>query len=179
MSAGRDIPSALAQAVFHRVLAEDLTDELRGALAGAGLDVAALAAAVPRGTWERALELTAQALFPGAPADDGLRRLGRHLVDVLPQRGLVKKAWLSMARLLGPRRALKQGAGLKSDSSPVAVTVVDRGSHEVEVHVDDGRQPQLLAGLLEGLVALLGGKDVRVLVASVQPHGSVLVASWR
>jgi uncharacterized protein (TIGR02265 family) len=180
VSSKTTVPGKLVTAVFGTVLKDDLTTELKGSLAQAGLDVAAPAAdAVPREVWDRALEVTAQALFPGGA--DGLRKLGRHIVTVLPGRGLVKGPWLSVAKLMGVRRALKQGAQLggSSSQSPVTFKVIDRGSREVEVHVDEGRQSELLAGLLEGCVTILGGRDVHVLVASAQPSQSVLIASWR
>ncbi len=174
------IPGKLVGAVFGRVLAQDLTPELKHQLAREGVDVALPQPdSVPRETWDRAMEVTAAALFPKAEPPDALRHLGRHVVTVLPTRGLLKGPWLSMAKLLGPKRALKQGAELGVSNSPIHVKVVDRGSREVEVHIDDGKHPELLAGLLEGLVSILGGRDVHVLVASAQPASSVLIASWR
>lgn len=178
MSEKTTVPGKLVTAVFGQVLKQDLTTELVAALAAAGLDVLDQAGeTVPREVWDRALELTAQSLYPHDA--EGLRKLGRHVITVLPKRGLVKGPWLSVARLMGIRRALKQGAELGGASSPVHARVIDRGSREVEVHLDEGRQSELLAGLLEGLIALLGGRDVHVMIASAAPAHAVLLASWQ
>jgi len=178
VSARTTVPGKLVTAVFGQVLKQDLTTGLVGELAEAGLDVLSpVGETVPREVWDRALELTAKALYPNE--EDGLRKLGRHVITVLPKRGLVKGPWLTVAKLMGIRRALKQGAELGGSSSPVHAKVIDRGSREVEVHLDEGRQSELLAGLLEGIIALLGGRDVHVMIASAAPAHAVLLASWR
>lgn len=178
MSARDTIPGKLVTAVFGQVLKQDLTADLVAALAEAGLDLQDEAGeTVPRAVWDRAVQLTAESLYPDDA--EGLRKLGRHVITVLPKRGLVKGPWLSIAKLMGVRRALKQGAELGTGAaSPVHATVIDRGSREVEVHLDEGRQSELLAGLLEGIISLLGGREVHVMIASAAPAHSVLVASW-
>ena len=112
MSADRHIPGKLVKGVFQRALFADLSADLITALAAAGLDLSVpLHDAYPRTVWYRAIELTAASLFPDEAPDARLRRLGRHVIESLEARKLVKGPWLSMAKLMGPRRALSKAAG--------------------------------------------------------------------
>lgn len=175
-----NVPGQLVKAVFQRVLFQDLSAELIGALAHAGLDLSTpLKPAYPKAVWCRSIELTADSLFPEAAADARLRRLGRHLIESLESRKLVKGPWLSMAKFMGPRRALKQGAELGAQHSPIPLHVKERSSKELEVSLDEGDQPEFLAGMLEGLVEALGGKSAQVTVESVVHGRAVMAATWR
>ena len=171
------IPGKLIDAVFRRVLHDEIAAPLEAQLLAAGVNVNAPAAAeVAKEIWYQAIELTAAALFPG---HDGQRRLGRHVLDSLQSKKLVKGPFLTMAKMLGPKRALKQAAQYSDAFSPVPLRLEERDGKEVEVHADEGHQIDFLAGLLEGLVAALGGKDVRVLVDSQTSEKTVFVASWK
>jgi uncharacterized protein (TIGR02265 family) len=126
-----------------------------------------------------AIQLTADSLFPEAPHGQRLRKLGRHLIEALDERKLVKGPWLSMAKLMGPKRALKQGADMGAQYSPIHLAVKERGSKELQITVAEDGQPEFLAGLLEGLVHVLGGKAPHVKVESVAHGHAVMAATWR
>ncbi len=175
-----NVPGQLVKAVFQRVLFQDLSAELIGALAKAGLDLSVpVQPAYPKAVWCQSIELTAESLFPEAAPDARLRRLGRHLIESLESRRLVRGPWLSMAKLMGPRRALKQGAEMGAQFSPVALHVKERSSKLLEVSLEEDAQPEFLAGLLEGLVEALGGKSAQVTIESVVHGRAVMAASWR
>ncbi|MCU0695417.1 MAG: DUF2378 family protein [Myxococcaceae bacterium] len=180
MSGDRPIPGKLVKGVFQRVLFADLSAELIAALAGAGLDLSVpVQEAYPRPVWYRSIELTADSLFPDGDQASRLRRLGRHVIEVLEARKLLKGPWLSMAKLMGPRRALKQAAEMGGQYSPVQLDVRERSSRELEVTVAEDQQAEFLAGLLEGLVGVLGGKAPAVRVESAGNGRAVMAASWR
>lgn len=173
------IPGKMVEGVFKRVLAPDLTPSLISQLADAGVDVSVpMAHAYPRATWYRAIELTAEALYPGLPSATQQRRLGAHLIEALQSRHVIKGPWLSMARFMGPRRALKQAMDFV-DRSPIKLTITERTKTEFEVAVDDKEQPDFLAGLLEAAIQMLGGKAPQVALEGPRGDSNLFRATWR
>lgn len=172
------LPGSLVEAVFKRALGPDLTAPLVRELAELGLDVSIpLSAAVPRDVWHRAVACAARDLYPSFSAPEQLRQLGRHLASALQRRGLVRGPWLSMARLLGPRRALRQ-AREHLDRSPVRVSIHEHARTDFEIGVEAAEQPEFLAGVLEGALLAVGARDAHV--SLLGPRGGMLVfrATW-
>jgi len=177
--ATRAIPGRLVEGVFRKVLGPELTPELLEQLAGIGVDLSVpFHPAYPRPTWYRAIALTAAALYPKEEPPSQLRHLGRHVIHALKERDVIKGPWLSMARLMGPRRALKQAADF-AKGGPIHLALTEKGKHEFEVHVEEGQQPELLAGLLEGAVTMLGGKEPRAEIAAHSEHATTFLLRWR
>lgn len=173
------IPGKLVEGVFKRVLAVDLTPALKEQLATVGIDVSGpMTDSYPRAVWYRAVDLTAQALFPNTPRENQLRRLGVHVINSLQSRHILRGPWLSMARLMGPRRVLKQAMDFL-DRSPVKLTIKELSKREFEVSADDAEQPEFLAGLLEAAIEVLGGSQPKVLVQRISDGVSIFRASWR
>jgi uncharacterized protein (TIGR02265 family) len=174
------VPGQLVKGVFQRVLFQELSADLIGSMAAAGVDLSVpLQETYPKASWLRAIELTANSLFPDTPYADRLRRLGRHIIETLESRKMIKGPWLTMAKLMGPKRALKQAADLGVKYSPVRLDVKERSGKELEIDLDEDAQPEFLAGLLEGLVEALGGRDARVKVESATNGRAVMAATWR
>lgn len=173
------IPGKLVEGVFKRVLVQDLTPELIAQLAAVGVDLAVPAPPeYPRTAWYLAVELTAKALFPNEELSVQLRKLGAHIIASLQSRHVIKGPWLSMARLMGPRRALKQAMDF-TDRSPVKLTITERAKNEFAITVDDTEQSDFLAGLLEAAIAMLGGKAPAVSLEAVREGSSHFLATWR
>ncbi|MCC6337435.1 MAG: DUF2378 family protein [Myxococcales bacterium] len=177
--ATRAIPGKLVDGVFRKALGPDLTPALLEALAEVGVDLSVpLRPAYPRPTWYRAIEVTAAALYAHETPDAQLRLLGQHVMRALKDRDLIKGPWLSMARLMGPRRALKQAADF-AQGGPIKLTLVEKGKHEVEIHVEEGAQPEFLAGLLEGTIFLLGGKEPSAAIGARTAVSTTFLTRWR
>ena len=173
------IPGKLVEGVFKRVLAPDLTPELIKQLAAVGVDVSGpMEPSYPRTAWYLAIELTANALYPGDALPVQLRRLGAHVISALQARQIIKATYLTMARLMGPRRALKQAMDF-SERSPVKLTITERSKSEFLISVDDTEQPDFLAGLLESAIAMLGGKAPEVSLEATREGSSDFRATWR
>lgn len=173
------IPGKLVEAVFKRVLAPDLTPPLTAQLASVGVELSApMEANYPRTTWYLAVELTAKALYPDDELPVQLRKLGGHIITSLQTRQLIKGAWLTMARLAGPRRALKQAMDF-TDRSPVKLTITERSKTEFEISVDDTEQCDFLAGLLEAAITMLGGKNAGVTLEGTRENAAQFRATWR
>lgn len=173
------IPGRLLRAVFGRVLADDLSQELRQRLAQGGLDFdGELADSYPRSKWFEAVELTAQSMYPTLQVGEQQKRLGLHLIEALQTRKFVKGPWLTMAKLMGPRRALKQAAQYGASHSPVSFETREVGAHEMSVVLDEVRQPEFFEGLLEGVVTALGGKKVQVTATRGDGDTSAFSIRW-
>jgi uncharacterized protein (TIGR02265 family) len=177
--ATRAIPGKLVEGVFRKALGPDLTPQLLEQLAAVGVDLSVpLPAAYSRSIWYRAVEVTAAALYASEPPEVQLRRLGQHIIRSLKEREIVKGPWLSMAKLVGPRRALKQAADF-AQGGPVRLTLVEKGKSEMEIFVEEEQQPELLAGILEATIGLLGGKEPSAEVGARTPAGTTFLARWR
>lgn len=173
------IPGKLVDAVFKTVFEEDLTPTLVAGLEALGIHInTAAPMSYPRSTWYRAIELTASTLYPSLDEPTRLRKLGKHMVASLQTRGIVKGAFITMARFLGPRRALKQAVD-HLDRSPVKITITEKSKTEFEIGVDDREQTDFLAGMLGEAIEMLGGKSAEVALKSTNAEGSVFKATWR
>lgn len=174
-----NIPGKLVEGVFKRVLVQDLTPDLIAQLAAVGVDLAVpVPATYPRTAWYLAVELTAKALFPNDSLPVQLRKLGAHIITALQTRHIIKGTWLSMARLMGPRRALRQAMDF-TDRSPVKLTLTERAKNDFGITVDDPEQSDFLAGLLETAIGMLGGKAPSVELESTEEGVSHFRATWR
>ena len=179
MTAPGTIPGRLVQVVYNKVLADDLSDPLVAALKEAGIDLRAISESYARQTWYRGIELAGAALYGSDAPEQQRHKLGRHLIECLQTRQLIRGPWLSMAKLMGPRRALRQAADFGATSSPVHFHIIDKGSRELEVVVEDDQQLEFLTGMLESLVQILGGRDPKVSVRSVAAARATFSLSWR
>lgn len=173
------IPGRLVESVFKKVLAADLTPELIKGLGALGIDLHTPAPETYlRSTFHEAIELTAKTLHPQLEQGPRLHRLGRHLIACLQTRHVIPSAFVSMARFLGPRRALKQAVD-HLERSPVKLTITERSKTEFEIAVDDREQPEFLRGMLEEAIHLLGGKSAEVALVGAQGESNVFRATWR
>lgn len=169
-----ELPGRLFAGVYGRLLKEDVTPALSESLAQSGLELHALKPAYPKSQWFSAAGLTAKALFPNDAPGEQLRKFGAHVIGALQSRGILKGPWLSMAKLLGPRRALKQAFEF-ADRSPVKVSLTERSKTEFEFFIDAAEQPEFFVGLLEAALVALGAK--RPVVRALAQPGTFL-ASW-
>ncbi|MFO0601202.1 MAG: DUF2378 family protein [Myxococcaceae bacterium] len=173
------VPGKMVHGLFNRVLGPDLTPELKASLRELGVDLAAAPPdSVPRATWYQAIDLTAKSLYPTHELPIQQRKLGEHVIEALQSRGIVKGAWLTMAKFAGPRRALKQAMDF-TDRSPVKLSITELSKTEFEISVDDREQPEFLAGLLESAIGMLGGKSPKVLLKGPQGDANLFRATWR
>ena len=173
------IPGKWVESVFRKVLVADLTPELVSQLAAVGVELSGPSHLYySKEVWYQAIELTAQALFPGQSLPEQLRRLGAHLIRTLESRRLIKGPWLTMARLMGPRRALKQAMDFV-ERSPVPLSLEERSKTEFDITAEETRQPEFLVGLLEATLEMLGAKSPQVTLKATSAGSSLLRASWR
>jgi uncharacterized protein (TIGR02265 family) len=169
------------EGLFVRGLAGAMTPGLRLQLRAAGLDLdRPLAAGYPAADFARWVRLASEALYPGMPEEQALRRMGRHFFDGYMDT-LMGKALAPVMRVLGPRRTLERmERNFRSGSNYVAVRAETTGPSEVMLHFNEvHRIPGYYAGIIEHGAELTGAKDTTVEVLPAPAPGCALRVRWR
>ncbi|MBS1152514.1 MAG: hypothetical protein H6Q89_4212 [Myxococcaceae bacterium] len=180
MSPAHQISGKLVAGLFEKGLAGAVTPELEAHLASEGIELRNLKQSYPYAAWVRGLEVTASELYGGEVLSDALRKLGARVVYTLREQGVVKGPMITMGRLMGPQRVLKQ-----IHNKPVRgadflrIEVVDKGKHHLELHFNDGAIGDFIAGGLEAVVELLGGHQPQVQPQVTTPERCILDVVWR
>ena len=163
MSPARHVSGRLVAGLFEVGLARAVTPELEAHLAAEGIDLRKLDASYPYDTWVRGLEVTASELYGGEVLSDSLRKLGARVVVTIREAGIVKGPMLTMGKLMGPKRVLKQISGQPVRGADfLRVDIHEKNGKHVEVHLNDGALGDFVAGVLEAVVEVLGGRKPRV-----------------
>jgi len=174
------VSGRLVAGLFEKGLAGQVTPQLEARLASEGIELNNFKATYPYAAWVRGLEITAAELYSGEVLSDALRKLGSRVVRTLKDQGVVNGPMISMGKLMGPRRVLKQ-----IHNQPVRgaaflkVQVVEKGKTHLEIHCNDGAIGDFVSGALEAIVELLGGHAPRVQPAITTPERCVLDVVWR
>ena len=180
MSPTHQVSGRLIAGLFEKGLAGAVTPELEAHLVAEGIDLRNLKERYPYEAWVRGLEVTAAELYGGEVLSDALRKLGARVVLSLRDQGVVKGPMFTMGRFMGPMRVLKQ-----IHNQPVRgadflkIQVVEKGKHHLELHFNDGAIGDFIAGALEVVVELLGGRKPTVQAIVTTPERCVLDVAWR
>jgi uncharacterized protein (TIGR02265 family) len=179
MSAPQNFPDKVIKGIWLRALAKDRTPELDAALKEVGIDLSQpLLPSYPRSVWFPGLQKTAALLFPGADAKVALKSLGARLIDGLEASGTFKGPAFSMVKFLGPRRILKDiGPRIASLGMGIEQEVKEISSKDLDVSLNEDEGAPFVAGALERMVALMGGRSPSVEVRP-GPMGSWLRVRW-
>lgn len=174
----RSVGGKVVAGLYGRALSKWLTPEAKEALKGAGIDTAAFAASYSYQAWVDGLNATSGALFPDQLPPAALRSLGQRVVLGLREGGVIKGAYVTMAKFAGPKRVLKQLDGQRLEGAEfLAPKVIERGSKQIEVELAEVASLSFLAGALEAALEALGVRDGRV-DQSVRGERGVLLVSW-
>jgi uncharacterized protein (TIGR02265 family) len=178
MSETRSVGGKVIAGLYGKALSKWLTPEVKERLKGAGIDTGAWASTYSYEIWLGGLHTTSAALFPDQLEPAALRSLGHRVVQGLREGGVLKGAYVTMAKFAGPKRVLKQLDGQKLDGVEfLAPKVVERGGKQVEVELGETASLSFLAGALEAALEALGVRDGRV-DTSVRGERGVLIVSW-
>ena len=179
MSPSHDISGRLIAGLFDKGLAGSVTPELEARLAAEGIDLKNLKLAYPCPVWVRGLEVTASELYAGEVLSDALHKLGARVVKTLKEKGVVKGPMITMGKFMGPKRVLKQ-----LHNQPVRgadflrIEVVEKGRQHLELHFNDGAIGDFIAGALEAVVEMLGGRQPSVRATLTTPERCILDLEW-
>ena len=178
MTAARSVGGKVVSGLYGRALHKWLTPEVRDALRVAGIAVGQWEPAYSYEVWLEGLRRVSATMFPEQLQPAALRSLGRKVIDGLREGGVLKGAYVTMAKFAGPRRVLRQLDGQRIDGVEfLQPKVVERGSKAVEVELKDVECLAFLAGALEAALDALGVRDGRVEI-SVRGETGVLAVSW-
>lgn len=169
------------EGLFVRGLAAAMTPALKTRLREAGLDLdRPLAVGYRAADFTRWVRLASESLYPEVPAEEALRRIGRHFFDGYMDT-LMGKALAPVMRVLGPRRTLQRmERNFRSGSNYVEVRTEVAGPAEVLLHFNEVHGiPGYYAGIIEHGAALTGAKDTTVDVLPAPAPGCALRVRWR
>jgi uncharacterized protein (TIGR02265 family) len=178
MTEPRIVGGKVVAGLYGRALSKWLTPEVKEALKGAGIEAGVWARTYSYQSWIDGLNATSGALFPDQLPPAAMRSLGHRVVLGLREAGVLKGAYVTMAKFAGPRRVLKQLDGQKLEGAEfLEPKVIERGSKSVEVELAEVSSLSFLAGALEAALEALGVRDGRV-DTSVRGDRGVLTVSW-
>jgi uncharacterized protein (TIGR02265 family) len=141
-----------------------------------GVDFDNLNAAYPLATWNSAVRLTQQVLFPDQP--DGERRVGAQVVTSYVDT-MVGSALFAMLRLLGPRRALARlTRNLRTSNNFSETSITEEAPNTWKVWINQIELPHFDAGLLESGLINAGAKGVKVEVLANDASGTTYRVGW-
>ncbi|OJH34801.1 DUF2378 family protein [Cystobacter ferrugineus] len=166
--------------LFRIALRGRLSAPALQALSEVGVDLSRpLLPAYSSETWARALRIAAADSFPGQPPEVSWCRLGQEVINGLVHT-LVGNAMVSVASLLGPLRFLRRlNPTLRNTDNYVESRVEELGPTSCEVWINEVmEQPAYHQGMLEALVALAGGGDVRTRLLSFEGPGARFLVEW-
>ena len=167
------------EGLFNRALGPSIPHELSELLKAEGLELRRpLQSHYPRERFVKWLTLSARELFPGKEQAEALRLLGSKCVEDLRTSGGIKSAVLTMAKIMGPRRVLRQLADYVQGQSSLRVKVQEQGKTAAQLELNDGELADFVAGSLEAVLALVGARSPKVDATTVSPDRSVLSLRW-
>ncbi|MBK7865267.1 MAG: DUF2378 family protein [Archangiaceae bacterium] len=167
------------EGLFNRALGPSIDAELSKLLEAEGLELKRpMQAKYPRDLFVRWVTLSARELFPGTEQPQALRLLGAKVVEDMRAAGDIRGAVLTMARLMGPRRVLRQLAEYVQGQSSLRVKLEERSKTDVRLELNDGELADFLAGSLEVILGLVGARSATVETRCEAPDRSVLSLRW-
>lgn len=169
------------EGLYLKGLAGRLTPGLKAKLKTAGLDLdGKLRATYPRELWVRCLELTARELYPNLPSDEAFRLLGQAVLEGTATT-MIGKTILSMAKLIGPRRAFARlPQAFNSMNNFVVARATERAPNEHELWLSDCYgHPTYMKGGLEAALTATGAKNLVVKQLAAEGDSVTFVVGWQ
>ena len=178
---GQVVFSHSVESVFQRALGGEVPPALQDRLRKLGLDLSKpLLPAYPVPLWNQVLELTVATLSPGEPVDRAACLLGERMMHGY-RATLVGQAVLAMAKLIGPKRALKRSRqNWRSGNNYSEVEVVELGPTDFRLTFNEsGISRWVSQGLLKAGLTFAGAKELVVDVESFNELHCVYRVTWK
>jgi len=174
----RHVGGKVVAGLYGRALSKWVTPELKEQLKQNGIEYGTWASTYSYDEWLGALRVASSAMFPDQLEPAALRSLGHRVVQGLREGGVLKGAYVTMAKFAGPKRVLKQLDGQRLEGAEfLQPKVVERSSKSLDVELADVSSLAFLAGALEAALEALGVRDGRV-DTSTRGERGVLSISW-
>jgi uncharacterized protein (TIGR02265 family) len=178
-SSGRYVFAVAAEALFLDALGGKLDDSARSRLRETGIDLdQTLLAAYPAEVFHRGVEIAAEAVYPGLPADEARFRLGQiHLEGFT--RTYPGRMMLALARQLAPWTILEYTATfIRLGNNFTESRSRKMGERQVEVWLNEVYgTPHWYRGIIERGLTLSNVKGVEVRLLGGTNDATYLV-SW-
>lgn len=167
------------EALFVQALSSDMTPRLRERLRQGGIDLANLQPAYPRLVFSRCCRIAADEIYPGLSSEEGLRRLGRRLIEGYAQT-MLGRAIVGVFRLIGVRRGLERlTRGFRSGDNYTETRFALDGSGRADVWFNQvNGQPTFTLGMLEACMEWVGAKGGRIQLLRTEGEGCVYRLEW-
>jgi uncharacterized protein (TIGR02265 family) len=179
MSDQRMVSGKWVEGLFNKALGPSIGHELAELLKAEGLELSRpMQHAYPRERFVKWVTTCARELFPGQEPAQALKLLGAKVVEDLKAAGSIKGPIVGMAKLLGPRRVLRQLADYVHGQSGLKVKLEERGKTEARIELNDGELADFVAGSLERILGMVGARGATVQTSNVSPEHSVLSLRW-
>ncbi|MBX7115611.1 MAG: DUF2378 family protein [Myxococcaceae bacterium] len=181
MTDTRQFSEKWVKGVFGKALAPHLDEGLKAKLKAIGIDVAPpYAPSYARQAWLDGLALVANERFADEPdAGARLRRLGGQLVKVLADSGKINGAALTMAKLFGAKRVLKELVSqAAAGTNYLQFNLQFPSSREASLRFNDAAVADFLGGALQAVLSAVGAKNPQVVAQVVGDDRAVLTLTW-
>lgn len=173
---------AAFEGLYVRGLGPRVTPMLKEKMRTVGIDLDQMKPRYPREIWVRGLDVAARELYPRLPLAEAYRQLGDVAVSGIGNT-LIGKAIVSMAKMLGPRRAmyrLNQAFGSLNNFMTVAVT--EHGPTHFTLVINDAYdRPTYIMGALCAAMTMSGAKEIvmKPVPGAMPPPGVTLDVTFK
>lgn len=172
--------STAVESLYRQALKGRLSEVLKLRLRHAGLDLnRPLLPAYPRRVWVRALELTAEELYPGLPREEAMEQLGQAFIEGYA-RTLVGSAVMSMSRLLGPGRTLSRLArSLRTANNYSEARLTAHAANRYALWLNEPADTEgFMEGALRAGLRMAGAREPHISRTRAGPEACEYTLSW-
>ena len=167
------------EALFVEALSGDMTPRMRERLKEGGIDLANLQPAYPRTIFSCCCRIAVDEVYPGLPPEEGLRRLGRRLIEGYAKT-MLGRAIVGVFRLIGVRRGLERVTrGFRNGDNYTETRFTLDGTSRADLWFNQvNGQPTFTLGMLEACMEWVGAKGSRVQLLRLDGEGCVYRLEW-
>ncbi len=166
--------------LFHKALKGRVTPKMKERLlVEAHLNLDRLLPGYTTDDWARAVQITAEELFPKLEVEDAYTEIGKLVITGYFET-LIGKALAAMVRVLGPERTLRRlERSMRGANSYTTVNVTPVGPGKFTVVVNEpGTTRYVLRGILLGGIGAAGAKNLKVEMTKVEGDLSTCEVTW-
>lgn len=168
------------ESLFFRALKGRVTSVLKEKLRAVGLDLdQKLRPTYPREQWLRVLEITTRELYPTLPPAERYFKLGGAAIEGFTTT-LIGKTFLSIGRLLGPRRGIARlPQGFEAMNNFMIAKLTELAPTRFHVWLSDTcGQPTYILGALWATMNINALKNLEVRIEKIEGDSVTYEISW-